>query len=336
MEEFWNRVGSIGIAEHELSAIHLCMTSNIGWELYRTFLSVLREGSLSGAARALGITQPTVGRHVAALEEALGTVLFTRSQTGLLPTEVALALRTHAEAMESTAASLERAASSQGEGVRGVVRVSASEVVCAEVLPAIVAGLRETHPALKVELVSTNRVQDLLRREADIAVRMVRPRQEQLVARRIGNIELGFHAHRDYLARHGTPRKLEELAAHALIGYDQPTAFVRNAGKALKGFTRDAFSLRTDSDLTQLALIRAGAGIGICQVALASRNPGLVRLIPRGFSLKLDTWVTMHEDLRGSPRCRATFDALAEGLARHIGGPAAEAKMPRARPTPTE
>jgi len=161
------------------------MTSNIGWELYRTFLGVLREGSLSGAARALGITQPTAGRHVAALEDALGTVLFTRSQTGLLPTEVALALRTHAEAMESTAASLERAASSQGEGVRGVVRVSASEVVCAEVLPPIVARLRETHPALKVELVSTNRVQDLLRREADIAVRMVRPRQEQLVARRI-------------------------------------------------------------------------------------------------------------------------------------------------------
>ncbi|KQX19016.1 LysR family transcriptional regulator [Variovorax sp. Root434] len=312
------------------------MTSNIGWELYRTFLSVLREGSLSGAARALGITQPTTGRHVAALEEALGTALFTRSQTGLLPTEVALALRTHAEAMESTAASLERAASSQGEGVRGVVRVSGSEVVCAEVLPPIVAGLREAHPTLKVELVATNRVQDLLRREADIAVRMVRPRQEQLVARRIGNIELGFHAHRDYLARHGTPRRMEELAGHSLIGYDQPTAFVRNAGKSLKGFTRDTFSLRTDSDLTQLALIRAGAGIGICQAALAGRNPALVRLMPRTFSMKLDTWVTMHEDLRHSPRCRAAFDALVEGLALYVGSSAAEAKMDHARPTPTE
>ncbi|UVH57303.1 LysR family transcriptional regulator [Variovorax paradoxus] len=312
------------------------MTSNIGWELYRSFLGVLREGSLSGAARALGITQPTAGRHVAALEEALGVVLFTRSQTGLLPTEVALSLRAHAEAMESTAASLERAASSQGEGVRGVVRVSASDVVSVEVLPPIVARLREAHPALKVELVSTNRVQDLLQREADIAVRMVRPRQEQLVARRIGNIELGFHAHENYLARHGTPRKLDELAAHALIGYDQPTAFVRNAGKSLKGFTRDTFSLRTDSDLAQLALIRAGAGIGICQVALAKRNAALVRLMPRTFSLKLDTWVTMHEDLRNSPRCRAAFDALVEGLSLYIGGPAAEAKMSLARPTTPE
>ena len=311
------------------------MTSNIGWELYRSFLGVLREGSLSGAARALGITQPTAGRHVAALEEALGVVLFTRSQVGLLPTEVALALRTHAEAMESTAASLQRAASSQGEGVRGVVRVSASEVIGVEVLPPIVARLREAHPALKVELVLTNRVQDLLRREADIAVRMVRPRQEQLVARRIGNIELGFHAHRDYLARHGTPRRLEELAGHAVIGYDQPSAFVRNAGKSLKVFSRDGFSLRTDSDLGQLALIRAGAGIGVCQVGLARRTEALVRLMPRAMALKLDTWVTMHEDLRNSPRCRAAFDALVDGLQQYIGAPA-QGKMGRTRTQASE
>jgi len=318
------------------------MTSNIGWELYRSFLGVLREGSLSGAARALGITQPTAGRHVAALEEALGVVLFTRSQVGLLPTEVALALQTHAEAMESTAASLERAASSHGAGVRGVVRVSASEVMGVEVLPPIVARLREAHPALKVELVLTNRVQDLLRREAEIAVRMVRPKQEQLVARRIGNIELGFHAHRDYLARHGTPRKLEALAAHAVIGYDQPSAFVRNAAKAgtaWPGYGRDAFSLRTDSDLAQLALIRAGAGIGICQVGLARRSDALVRLMPRTFSMKLDTWVTMHEDLRHSPRCRAAFDALVEGLQQYVGAPevaGTQGKMAAARTQATE
>jgi len=314
------------------------MTSNIGWELYRSFLGVLREGSLSGAARALGITQPTVGRHVAALEAALGVVLFTRSQVGLMPTEVALALQGHAEAMESTAASLERAATSQGEGVRGVVRISASEVIGVEVLPPIVARLREAHPALKVELVLTNRVQDLLRREADIAVRMVRPKQEQLVARRVGQIELGFHAQKDYLVRHGTPRKLEDLAAHAVIGYDQPSAFVRNAGKALPGYGRDAFSLRTDSDLAQLALIRAGAGIGICQAGLARRDAALVRLMPRAFSMKLETWITMHEDLRNSPRCRATFDALVAGLQAYIDSPVqgTRGKIARARTQASE
>ncbi|MEG1326632.1 MAG: LysR family transcriptional regulator, partial [Janthinobacterium sp.] len=175
------------------------MTNSIAWEYYRSLLAVLQHGSLSGAARALGITQPTVGRHIAALEQALGATLFTRSQLGLLPTEVALALRPHAETMEHTAALMERAASSQGQGVAGTVRIAASEVVGVEVLPPILARLRACHPGLIIELVLSNKVQDLLRREADIAVRMLRPRQEQLVARKVGDIELGLHAHADYL-----------------------------------------------------------------------------------------------------------------------------------------
>jgi DNA-binding transcriptional LysR family regulator len=304
------------------------MTSEIGWELYRSFLGVLKEGSLSGAARALGITQPTVGRHIAALEQALGVLLFTRSQLGLLPTELALALRPYAELMASTAASLERAAASQGVGVSGTVRISASEVVGVEVLPPILAGLREAHPALKVELVLSNRVQDLLRREADIAVRMLRPKQEQLLARRVGQIELGLHASEDYLRRLGMPRSPEELAQHSVIGYDQPSAFVRSAGKSLPGFGRDSFSLRTDSDLAQLALIRCGAGIGFCQVPIARRDGGLQRVLAEPYTLQMETWVTMHEDLRHSPRCRVSFDALVEGLQRYLGDAAAPSMPP--------
>lgn len=294
------------------------MASNIGWELYRSFLGVLAEGSLSGAARALGITQPTVGRHVAALEQALGLVLFTRSQTGLLPTEAALSLRGHAEAMNSTAAALERAAGSLGgDGViKGTVRVSCADVMGIEVLPPILARLREAHPQLRVELVLTDKVQDLLKREADIAVRMVQPRQEQLVARRIGSIELGLHARADYLERHGRPRRPEDLAAHALIGYDQPSAWVRQAEKSLGGIRREMFHLRTDSNVAQLALIRAGAGLGMCQIPLARRD-GLVRVLPT-IRLPLETWVTMHEDLRASPRCRVAFDALVEGLDAYL------------------
>lgn len=300
------------------------MTSTIGWELYRTFLGVLDEGSLSGAARLLGITQPTAGRHVAALEQALGIVLFTRSQTGLLPTEAAQSLRPYAQAMQSTAAALERAAGSQGgegsEGVQGTVRISCSDVMGIEVLPPILAGLHEAHPRLRIELVLTDKVQDLLRREADIAVRMVQPKQEQLIARHVGDIELGLHAHRDYLERRGTPRRPEELAGHATIGYDQPSAWVRQAEKALPGMRRDLFTLRSDSNVAQLALMRAGAGIGMCQVPLAQRDGSLVRLMPKLFRLPLPTWVTMHEDLRGSPRCRVAFDALVAGLLAYIGG----------------
>jgi len=139
------------------------MTYTAGWELYRSFLAVLQEGSLSGAARALGLTQPTVGRHVDALETRLGLVLFTRSQVGLLPTEAARALEPHAQAMHHTAASLERVAQGLGTGVQGTVRISASEVVGAEVLPPILADLSARHPGLKLELVLSNRVQDLVR-----------------------------------------------------------------------------------------------------------------------------------------------------------------------------
>jgi DNA-binding transcriptional LysR family regulator len=259
-----------------------------------------------------------VGRHVAALEKSLGLGLFTRSQIGLMPTEAALSLRNYAESMQSTAAALERAAASQGDGVRGTVRLTASDVIGVEVLPPIIAGLRDEHPDLVLELVLTDRMQDLLRRESDIAVRMARPRQELLVARRVGQIELGLHAHRRYLSRHGTPGSMAELADHALIGFDQTTAFVRSAGKSLGGWRREAFALRTDNNLAQLALIRSGAGIGVCQAAIARRDDSIVRLFPRQFALQLETWITMHEDLRNSPRCRVTFDALVTGLQRYI------------------
>jgi len=295
------------------------MAARISWELYRSFLAVLTEGSLSGAARALDIAQPTVGRHVAALERSLGTPLFTRSQTGLLPMEAALSLRIYAEAMSNSVAALERAASSQGSGVRGVVRVTASEVIGVEVLPPIVAQLREDHPDLQVELVLSNRMQDLLQREADIAVRMTRPTQELLIARRIGHVAVGLHAARQYVKRHGAPVTSADLRRHSLIGFDQPTAFIRVAGKSFPALQREAFAMRADSDLAQLALIRSGAGIGLCQVPIGKRD-GLVRVLPKQYSLQLDTWIAMHEDLRNSPRCRVTFDALVKGLQAHVAG----------------
>jgi DNA-binding transcriptional LysR family regulator len=292
--------------------------TEIGWELYRSYLGVLEEGSLSGAARAMGIAQPTVGRHIDALEKALGVTLFTRSQTGLLATEAALALQPFAQAMSSAAAALKRAAESQGSGIKGTVRVTASEVIGQEVLPPILAQLQDVHPGLRVELVLTSRVQDLLQREADIAVRMTQPMQEQLIARRIGAVSLGLHAHKHYLDKHGTPASLAELTQHVLIGFDQETPFVRAARKDFPLWNRDNFALRTDSDMAQMAMIRAGCGIGVCQVNLAARDPNLVNILPGSIALRLETWLTMHEDLRNNPRCKLTFDALLKGLQDYI------------------
>ncbi|WAC74802.1 LysR family transcriptional regulator [Roseateles sp. SL47] len=297
------------------------MTSTIAWEWYRSFLAVLREGSLSKAARVLDLTQPTVGRHVTALEAQTGHALFIRTPAGLAPTEAAQALRPFAEAMDSTAAAMERAARSHGDGVRGVVRVTASEMVGVEVLPPLLTQLRAQHPALVVELVISNRVQDLLRREADVAIRMTQPRQEALIARRVGCIEVGLHAHERYLETVGTPQSLEDLAdgRHTLIGYDQSVPYIRELARRFPVLERERFALRADSDLAQLALIRAGAGLGLCQVTLARRDPALRRVLETQISIPLDTWITMHEDLRSSPRCRVVFEALVEGLARHAG-----------------
>lgn len=288
------------------------------WDLYRTFLAVLKDGSLSGAARALGIAQPTAGRRIEALEQALGFSLFIRSQHGLSPTEGATQLTPYVEALASTAAAVLRTASGQAGEARGVVRVTASEVIGAEVLPAILGPVREAHPELAIELVLSNRIENLLTREADIAVRMVRPDQDALVARHIGEIPLGFFARRDYLKRHGAPQSLADLAQHALIGFDRDESSVRGFAAQLGPIDRNIFALRTDNQLAHLAAIRAGFGVGVCQVGLAKRDPNLVRVLRDQFAAKLDTWLAMHEDLKETRRCRVVFDALAEGLREYV------------------
>lgn len=287
------------------------------WELYRTFLGVLEHGSLSGAARELGLTQPTVGRHIDALERSVGAELFTRSQTGLSPTDLAVELQPYATALAANAAALLRAASQKRDEIAGTVRVSASEIVAVEVIPPILAGLQDRHPALRIELSASDEVEDLLHRQSDVAVRMAEPSQTALVVRRIGGIPVGLFAHRRYLDRHGTPKTLAELAGHRVIGFDRKTAYIRAMTKRLPQFANLAFALRTDSNLAQLAAIRAGAGIGMCQVALAD-DAELVRVLPRAVELGLDTFVAMHENLRASPRCRAVFDALVAGLTSYV------------------
>ncbi|HWT60064.1 MAG TPA: LysR family transcriptional regulator [Rhizobium sp.] len=287
--------------------------SELSWDLYRSFLTVLQQGSLSAAARELGLSQPTVGRHVDALEEAIGAELFTRSPNGLLPTDTALALKPHAETLAATTAALLRTASGQRESVAGAVRVSASEVVGVEILPRILGPLQETYPKLQIELSASDTIEDLLSREADIAVRMAEPRQDALIVRRIGDLPVGFHAHRRYIERHGMPETIADLARHRLIGFDRQTAYIRLMISRYSMPDID-FVFRSDSNLAQLSAIRAGVGIGICQTGLARENPDLIHILPEAFNIPLGTWVAMHESLKTSPRCRATFDALVKGL----------------------
>lgn len=290
------------------------MNTEPSWDLYRSFLAVLEERSLSGAARRLGLTQPTLARHLDALEEAVGAQLFLRSPRGLAPTETALELGPYARSLATTSAALLRTASGRADEVRGVVRVSASDVVGAEHLPPILVQLRAQHPELVIELALSNAVENVLERAADIAVRMVEPAQEALVARHLPPIRLGLHAHRRYLDRKGIPASLAALEEHDLIGFDRETSAIRAALGRYPMLGRPALALRTDSDLAQLAAIRAGFGIGICQRPIARHEPDLVHLLPDDFVLDLPVWIVMHEDLKTSRRYRAVFDALVEGM----------------------
>ena len=290
------------------------MRSNPDWALYQTLLAVIDEGSLSAAARRLGLTQPTVARHIDALEAALGADLFVRSQRGLAPTDLAYSLRPHAHLMATTAAALLRIASGTLHAVAGTVRISASDVVGVEHLPPILARLRREHPGLVIELSLSDRVDDLLAREADIAVRMTEPTQGALLAKRLPPVELGFHARADYLERRGTPANMTDLDAHDLIGFDTETPSLLAMAARLVPLDRPGFAFRADSNLAQLAAIRAGFGIGLCQLGIAQRDPDLVRVLPT-VALPLPLWIVMHEDLKTSARFRAVFDALADGLA---------------------
>jgi DNA-binding transcriptional LysR family regulator len=290
------------------------------WSHYRAFLAVLREGSLSGAARDLGLAQPTLGRQIAELERALGAALFIRSPRGLTPTDVARDIAPHAEAMAAAAGAMRRVATGGASAAAGVVRITASEMVGAEVLPGLLAAFHRAHRDVTIELVLSNRVEDLLRGEADIAVRMVRPSQQALVARRIGTVGLGLYAHKRYLeaaAPPATPAAL--MHDHALIGFDQETPYLRNL---LTRFpvTRDHFALRIDSDLGSLAAVRAGFGVGFVQHGIARRDPALIPIFPGEIGFSLEIWLALHEDLRASRRLRLMMDCLAAGLADYVAG----------------
>ena len=290
------------------------MNAAPSWDHARTFLTVFDEGSLSAAARVLELAQPTVRGHVQQLERAFGTILFTRSPAGLVPTEAAHALVPHARAMTLAHAAMARAASAPPGEVAGSVRLSVSEFVGLEVVPPILVALRARHPGLVVELSLSNVPVDLLGQEADVAVRMTEPSQGAIVARKVAPIALGFFAHRDYAARRGLPASLADLSGHDLIGPDRSAADLDLAARIDPILARERFVLRTDSHPAQLAAARAGMGIAVAQVPVGAADPGLVRILPDLELGRLSVWVTMHEDLRALPRVRTLFDHLVATL----------------------
>lgn len=295
---------------------------DVDWTHYRSLKTVADHGSLSGAARALHLTQPTVGRHIETLEAALGVSLFTRAPQGMTPTPAALDILPHATAMAAAAEAALRAASGSAETLSGTVRLTASEIISVEVLPRTLAAFREQYPDIDLEIVPTNQVEDLLRRDADIAIRMAEPTQHALTVRKIGSLDLALFASQTYLARHPMPETLQDLLAHTLIGFDRDLSLLEDrdlsAGGAPLPISRDLFNIRTDSDLAQLALLRGGLGIGGCQVGIARQEANLVPVLPDLLHFDLTMWIAMHEDQRRSRRIRVLFDHLVAAMTDYV------------------
>jgi DNA-binding transcriptional LysR family regulator len=288
------------------------------WGLYRTFLAVVREGSFSAAARSMGSTQPTVGRQVEALEKQLRIKLFARSQRGLAPTAAARELVPSAEAMAAAAAALQRVSSGRAGDESGTVRLTAGEHVGLEVLPPILFAFSRDHPGIALELSLSNRNEDLLQRDADIAIRMARPTQSRLVARRIGAVKLGLFAHRRYVEIRGLPRSLEELAQHRRIGFDRDLHVPRTAGGAAAALRQADSDIRTDNVAAQTALLRAGLGITVCHLNVARRDRDLVAVPIKQFIFEREIWLVTHPDLQRTRRIRLLFDHLKDGLTRYV------------------
>ncbi len=291
----------------------------LDWTLIQTFIAVAEEGSLSAAARRLGITQPSVGRQVKNIENNLDVTLFRRVHRGLDLTETGADLLGPARQMQAAAAKFQLAAEGHSETLSGTVRITASTVVSHYTLPPILAKIRQLEPEIQLELVPSDTSENLLFREADIAIRMYRPTQLDVITKHVCDLKSGLYASKDYINRRGKPETVEEMLTHDFIGFDRSEMIIKEMQNMGIDVDREFFPLRTDSQVLYWELVRAGCGIGAAQRVIGDNDPMVERLFPIELP-SLPVWLTAPEVLRGNPRIRRIFDLLAvefEGLTKN-------------------
>jgi len=284
--------------------------SDLDWSLVQSFLAVADTGSLSAAARILGLSQPTLGRKVREIEAALGTELFRRHAKGLALSEAGEAMLGPAQVMREAAGRLALVAAGEDRGLAGTVRITASVVVSHFLLPEVLAELRREEPGIEIDLVASDSSENLLFREADIAVRMYRPGQLDVVARHVADLPMGLYSTTKYLDRAGRPETQDDLLALDWVGFDRNEMILRGMAEAGWSVTRDFFKLRTDDQAAYWQLVRAGGGVGIMQQAIGARDPGLERLMPKLPMPALPVWLTAHAEVRRVPRVARVWEAL--------------------------
>ena len=284
------------------------------WNRARAFLVTAEEGSLSAAARALGMAQPTLGRQVDALEEELGIVLFERVGRGLSLTPSGLELLDHARAMGEAANGLSLAAAGQSQSIAGKVAIAASDVYAAFLLPPILAKLRRLHPGIEVEIVVSSKASDLHRREADIAIRNFNPSEPDLVAKKIRDAPARLYATPTYLESIGKPSLPYDLRKAEFISIDGTGMFLKGLNAMGFDLTERNFPILTENHLVMWEMVKQGLGIGIQDGSIGDAEPKVERVLPDGAPLMFPVWLVAHRELRTSRRIRIVFDLLAAEL----------------------
>jgi len=288
--------------------------STLNWSLLQSFAAVGEHGSLSAAARATGATQPTLSRHISILEQQLGARLFDRAPNGAKLTMEGLGLLRHAQDMADAAARISIAAGSKIKTLTGTVRITASHIVANYVLPEIITNLRIQEPEIDIELTASDKTENLLRREADIAVRMYRPTQLDIITKKVGDLKMGMYAAPSYLQRFGIPNTLEEILNHDVIGYDRSTQIIYSFQQAGVGVDRSFFAFRSDDHVVCWKMVVAGYGVGFNIVQFGDADTRVKRIEVPGISATLPMWLASHIELKTSPRVRRVFDFLGAAL----------------------
>ena len=295
---------------------------NLDWNQLKAFLETAETGSLSAAARKLGLTQPTLSRQVAAIEQRMGVTLFERVGKAMALTPTGLDLLEHARAMGAAAQALRLAASGRSQSVGGVVSVSATYGAAAYFVAPLVRKLREKEPTIAIEVIASDAISDLLRREADIAVRHVKPDQPDLIARFVREATANFYASEDWVRVHGHPRHAEEAAHLPFVGADRSGHFLAYLHQQGLPLSEANFSCYADHSMAQWSLVRHGMGIGAMIDEIAGDTPGIVRVLEDVPPLRFPIWLVTHRELRTSRRIRVVFDALVKGMRRYTGAAA--------------
>ena len=286
----------------------------LDWNQLKAFLETAEAGSLSAAARKLGLTQPTLSRQVAAIERRMGVTLFERVGKALALTPTGLDLLEHARVMGAAAEALGLAATGRWQAVGGVVSVSASDAVATHLMPPLVRQLRDQEPGIAIEVIASNALSDLLRREADIAIRHVKPEQPDLIARLIREASAGFYASDDWVRAHGHPRSADEAARLHFVGSDRSGRFLGYLRQHGLPLSEANFTCYADHSVAHWALVREGMGIGAMMDEIARDTPGIVRVLDDVPPVRFPIWLVTHRELRTARRIRVVFEALAKGL----------------------